>query len=103
MKLINSSTDVSEAGAYIENGTITPYKNVDLTGFMEDLKAYKDCYDPKKAKDMHHIARFEADVIENIRILKKFPANQEGFQLALKEAIKMVRSGELSAFAVHDA
>ena len=103
MKLINSDNGLIQSGAHIENGVITPYTNVDLTEFMKDLADYKDNYDKTKAKDMHHIARFEANVIENIRIAKKYPANQEGFNLAVKEAVRMVKSGELKAFAVHDA
>ena len=103
MKLINSKDKNIEAGAHIENGMITPYTNVDLTDFMKDLAEYKEQYDPSKAKDMHHIARLEANVIENIRILKGYPANQEGFNLAVKEAVRMVKNGELKAFAVHDA
>ncbi len=103
MKLINSDNGKVQTGAHIQDGKITPFTNVDLTDFMADLKDYKECYDKSKAKNMHHIARFEANVIENIRILKGYPANQEGFNLAVKEAVRMVKSGELRAFAVHDA
>ena len=103
IKLINQQTDVSQAGAYIENGMITAFKTVDLDPFLEDVKRFREEYNAgDKPKDMHHVARLEADVIENIRIHNKWPPNQEGFKMAVKEAVRMVRSGELEAFRIHE-
>ncbi len=103
MKLILEKDDVSEAGAFIENGCIQAYKNVDLTEFLKDVKRTRDAYDPSLAKNMHHIASVDADVIENIRILKKYPQGPEGNKLAVKEVVRMVKSGELGAFRIHGA
>ena len=103
IKLINDKDAYSEAGAYIENGTIRPYKNVDLTEFMKDVRQTREAYDPSKAKNFHHIASVDADVIENIRLLRKYPNNAEGFKLAIKEVVKLVKSGELGAFRIHGA
>jgi len=56
IKLINEKDEVSEAGAYIQNGHIQAYKNIDLTDFLEDVKKTRELYDPSRAKNMHHIA-----------------------------------------------
>lgn len=104
IKFINQKNDSCESGAIIKDGTITPYSHVDFDEFFKDLREFKDDYhNGGKPKDMHHIARLEASVIENIRITNKWPNNQEGFNLAVKEAVKMVKNGELKAFAVHEA
>lgn len=103
MRVINSKDSNSEAGVYIENGVMTPYKNIDLTQFLKDLREYKEQYDPSKAKNMHHIARLEGDIVENIRIINKYPQSEEGWNLAVKKAVEMVKNGDLKIFAVHDA
>lgn len=103
IKLINDKDDYSEAGVYIENGHIRPYKNVDLTEFLKDVKHTRDSYDPSKAKNFHHIASVDADVIENIRLINKYPNNAEGLKLAIKEVARLVKNGELGAFRIHGA
>jgi hypothetical protein len=103
MKIINEKTDVSEAGAIIENGRIQAYKTVDLTDLVDHVKELRKTYDPSKHKNFHHIARLDADVLENIRLANGWPQTPEGQNLAVKEAVRMVKSGELSAFAVHGA
>lgn len=103
MKYIHDKDSISEAGVIIENGHIQPYKHIDLSGNIEYVKALRDQYDPSKAKNMHHIASVEADLIENIRLLKGYPITAEGQKLALKEVVRMVKSGELGAFRVHGA
>lgn len=103
IKLITEKDDVSEAGAYIENGCIRPYKHVDLTDFLEDVRRTREAYDPSKAKNMHHIASVDADVIENIRLLRKYPTGPEGVKLAIAEVVRMVKNGELGAFRIHGA
>lgn len=103
IKLITEKDDVSEAGAYIENGHIRAYKHVDLTDFLEGVKRTRDAYDPSKAKNMHHIASVDADVIENIRLLRQYPIGPEGIKLAIAEVVRMVKSGELGAFRIHGA
>lgn len=96
---INTHTKEKKSGAIIKDGTITPYTHVDLTDFIEDLKTYKADYKP--AQNMHHIASIPFDVIEHIRLEKKYPRGQEGWKLALNEAIARVQSGELGVFKVH--
>lgn len=103
IKLVTEKDEVSEAGAYIENGCIQAYKHVDLTHFLEDVRKTREAYDPSKAKNMHHIASVDADVIENIRLLKKYPTGPEGVKLAIAEVVRMVKSGELGAFRIHGA
>lgn len=102
LDVVNVNTKDKKSGAIIKDGTITPYTHVDLTDFIEDLKTYKEDYRLNKPKNMHHIASIPFDVIEHIRLEKKFPRGQDGWKLALNEAIARVKSGELSAFRVHD-
>lgn len=103
IKLVTDKDEVSEAGAYIKDGHIQAFKHVDLTGFLEDVRRTRAAYDPSLAKNMHHIASVDADVIENIRLLNKYPATPEGNKLAVKEVVRMVKSGELGAFRIHGA
>lgn len=101
--LINQKDKNVVRGAKIENGTITPYEHIKLDDFLKDVEVFRQDYHSGGApKDMHHVARLEASVLENIRIANKWPANPEGQKLAIKEAVRMVRSGELKAFAIHD-
>ena len=99
--VVNTHNKVKKSGALIKDGTITPYTHIDLTDFIDDLNTYKEEYRYNKPKDMHHIASIPFDVIEHIRLEKKFPRGQDGWKLALNEAILRVKSGELSAFRVH--
>jgi hypothetical protein len=103
INLINSKSDTHLSGAIIKDGTITAVNKVNLDPFLEEVARFREDYhNGEKPKDMHHIARFEASVLENIRLLNKWPATQEGQKLALKEALRMVKTGELKAFAIHD-
>jgi len=102
IKLINS-TDDGEAGAIIENGTIRPYKIVDLSDSIEHARHLRDQYDESKAKNMHMLASVPVDLVENIRIINKFPIGAEGFKAAIHEVVRMVKSGELEAFKIHGA
>ena len=103
IKLINEKTETSEAGAIIENGHIRAYKHVNLDGLIDHVKELRDNYDPKEAKNFHHIARLDADILENIRLINGFPNTPEGQKETVKEAVRMVKSGELAAFAIHGA
>lgn len=101
--LKTKTTDSHNAGVKIVNGTLTAYEKVNLDQFLKDVDQFRQEYKAGDApKNMHHVARLEASVIENIRITNGWPANQEGQKLALKEAVRMVKSGELKAFAIHD-
>lgn len=101
LDVVNTHNKVKKSGAIIKDGTITPYTHVDLTDFIDDLKTYKEDYKHNKPKNMHHIASIPFDVIEHIRLEKKFPRGQDGWKLALNEAISRVQSGELGVFKVH--
>jgi hypothetical protein len=103
IKYVYDKEEGSEAGVLIENGHIQPYKHVDLTASLEYAKMHRDAYDPAKAKNMHHIGSVDADVIENVRLLNKWPMGPEGTNLAVKEVVRMIKSGELGAFRVHGA
>ncbi len=103
MKIINTQDQNHQAGAIIKDGTITAFNTVKLDDFLKDVETFREDYHAGEApKDMHHIARFEASVIENIRITNGWPQGPEGSKLAIKEAVRMVKSGELKAFAIHD-
>lgn len=102
MKVLYDKTKDRESGVLIKDGVMTPYTKVDLSGFVDNLKAYRDVYNDSKPKNMHHVASIPWDVIENIRIANKFPLSREGHDLALKECIRMVKSGEMGAFKIHE-
>lgn len=103
MKIITEKTDVGEAGAIIENGHIQAYKTVDMSGLIDHVQKLREVYDPTEHRHFHHLARLDYDVIENIRITNKFPVGVDGFNMAVKEAARMVKSGELAAFRIHGA
>ena len=52
---------------------------------------------------MHLLASVPADLLENVRIINKFPIGPEGVKAAIHEVVRMVKSGELEAFRVHGA
>lgn len=103
MKLITDKDTTAEAGAIIENGCIRPYKVVDLTDSVEHVRHLRDQYESSKAKNMHLLASVPADLLENVRIINKFPIGPEGVKAAIHEVVRMVKSGELEAFRVHGA
>ncbi len=102
MKVLYENSKNRESGVLIKDGVMTPYEKVDLTDFLDEHKAYKEVYNNQKPKHLHHLASIPYAVIENVRLLKKYPADNHGRDLALKECIRMVKSGEMGAFAVHE-
>lgn len=103
IKVITEKTDTTEAGSYIENGRIQSYKTVNMDGLIDHVKQLREDYDPTQHKHFHHLARLDYDIIENIRITNRFPVGPDGFNMAVKEAARMVKSGELSVFRIHGA
>jgi hypothetical protein len=103
IKLITDKDSVSEAGAIIENGSIRPYKVIDLSDSVDHVRHLRDQYDESKAKNMHLLASVPADLVENVRIINKFPIGPEGVKAAIHEVVRMVKRGELEAFKVHGA
>jgi hypothetical protein len=103
MKYVYDKEVGSEAGVIIENGHIQPYKHVSLDANLEHVRMLRGQYDPSKAKNMHLIGSVHPDVIENVRLLRQYPAGPEGVKLAVEEVARMIESGELGAFRIHGA
>lgn len=102
MKVLYDKNKNRESGVMIKEGVMTPYTKVDLTDFLDDVKAYREVYNNNAPKNMHHLASIPVDVIENVRITKGYPCDRHGHDLALQECIRMVKSGEMGAFKIHE-